>query len=126
MTGLDPSADFQRPTMAAAFPEATTQVVRVLRQMGYTNLADSRPSQRFYGQCHCKSGCSFVLTAPPDSTGTLMVWLEVEGEIIGEASLDSHGRIITNFDIVDPENLGIPSNWFERGLSSVASNHEDR
>lgn len=40
MTGLDPLADSQAPTMATAFPEVTTRIVEILRETGYPDLAD--------------------------------------------------------------------------------------
>lgn len=126
MTGLDSPANSQRPVMAAAFPEAVTRIVEALRQMGYPDLADSLPSQQFYGRCQCKPGCSFALTAPPGSAGSLMIWLEASGEIIGEASLDPQGKTITNFDIGNPKKLDIPPNWLERGLSHLPPSPEDR
>lgn len=126
MTGLDPLAGSRAPAMAAAFPEVTTRIVEILRETGYPELADPLPAQRFYGRCRCRPGCSFVLTAPAGSSSSLMVWLEVSGETVGEASLDPSGQIITDFDIGDPKNAGIPTNWLEYGLSLPAPSAEDR
>jgi hypothetical protein len=70
------------------------------------------------------------LTAPTGSSRSLMVWLEVSGETVGEASLDPAGQIITDFDIGDPKIAGIPPNWLEHGLTllapSTANLTEDR
>ncbi|WP_203924944.1 hypothetical protein [Rugosimonospora africana] len=126
MTGPDPTVDPQTPTMVVAFPEVTIRVAEILREMGYPDLADSLPTQRFYGRCRCKPGCSFVLTAPPDSSGSLMIWLEVSGETIGEVSLDPAGQIITNFDIGAPETLGVPTNWLDHGLTLLDPSADDR
>jgi hypothetical protein len=126
MTRLDPLADSQAPTMAAVFPEVTTRIVEILRETGYPDLAGPLPAQRFYGRCDCKPGCSFVLTSPPGSSGSLMIWLEVSGETVGEASLDPAGHIITGFDIGDPKTAGIPPNWLEHGLMLLAPSTEDR
>ena len=123
MTGFDPLAGSRAPTMAAAFPEVTTRIVEILRETGYPELAGPLPAQRFYGRCHCRPGCSFVLTAPPGSSSSLMVWLEVSGETVGEASLDPAGQIITDFDICNPKNAGIPPTWLEYGLTLPRSEH---
>ncbi|MEV0570875.1 hypothetical protein, partial [Dactylosporangium sp. NPDC050588] len=67
MTGPNRPTEPPRPTMATAFPDATARVVAVLHEMGHSDLADALPAQHFYGRCHCKPGCTFVLTAPPGS-----------------------------------------------------------
>jgi hypothetical protein len=124
MTRLDPLADSQAPTMATAFPEVTTRIIEILRGTGYPDLADPLPAQRFLGRCHCKPGCSFALTAPPGSSGSLMVWLEAAGETVGEASLDPAGQIVTDFYIGDPKTAGIPPDWLEHGLTLLARAQE--
>jgi hypothetical protein len=126
MTRRDPLTDFPAPFMATVFPEVTIRIVEILRETGYPELADPLPAQRFYGRCHCKPGCSFVLTAPPGSSGGLMVWLEVSGETVGEASLNPAGQIITDFEIGDPKNAGISPNWLEHGLALIAQSTEGR
>jgi integrase len=70
MTGLNPPDDL--PTMAVILPEVTAQIAAVLHQMGYRDLAETLPSQRFYGRCPCKPGCTFALTAPQGSSSTGM------------------------------------------------------
>lgn len=55
----------------------------------------------------------FVLTAPAGSSGSLMRWLEVGGEIVGEVSLDPGGQFVTNFDLCDCAAVGVPPDWFE-------------
>ncbi|MDG4826362.1 hypothetical protein O7635_31310 [Asanoa sp. WMMD1127] len=101
MSGQERLTEPPRLTMAVAFPDVTARVVAVLREMGYGDLADSLPAQRFYGHCRCRDGCSFLLTAPPGSSGSLMIWLEVSGEAVGEVSLDPPGRMITEIEIGD-------------------------
>ncbi|GAA1866385.1 hypothetical protein [Asanoa iriomotensis] len=119
VTGPNPPTEPPRPTMATIFPDATARVAGVLRELGHSDLADSLPAQHFHGRCHCKPGCTFVLTAPPGSSGSLMIWLEVSEETVGEVSVDPDGQTITNLDIGDPTTLGIPPTWLEDGLSSV-------
>lgn len=126
MTRRDPIADFPAPTMATVFPEVTIRIVEILRETGYPELADPLPAQRFYGRCHCKPGCSFVLTAPPGSSGSLMVWLEDSGETVGEASLNPAGQIIADFEIGDPKTAGISPNWLEHELALIARGTEGR
>lgn len=116
MTGPDRPTELPRPTMATAFPDVTARVVALLNHMGHSDLADSLAGQYFYGRCHCRPGCTFVLTAPPGSSGSLMVWLEIAGETVGEASLDPEGQTVTDLDISDPETLGIPPDWLDQGL----------
>ena len=111
MTGSGPSD--HPPTMATALPEVTAGIVAVLHQMGHPELAEPLPSQRFYGRCRCKPGCAFALTAWPGSSGTYMTWLQLDGEIIGQASLDPDCRTITDFELDDPDALGIPANWLD-------------
>jgi hypothetical protein len=124
MTGLNRPTEPPRPTMATAFPDATARVVAVLHEMGHSDLADSFPAQHFYGRCHCRPGCTFLLTAQPGSSGSLMIWLEVSGETVGEVSLDPEGQAITDLDIADPATLGIPPNWLKQGPSSFAPSAE--
>jgi hypothetical protein len=115
--------------MATVFPDVTARVVALLKQMGHSDLADSLAGQPFYGRCHCRPGCSFVLTAPPGSSGSFMVWLEIAGDPVGEVSLDPEAQTITDLDISDPETFGISSDWLEQVLAATAegrSPSEDR
>jgi hypothetical protein len=87
--------------------------VRVLAGMGEPGLAAILPRQGFYGRCGCEAGCRFVLTAPAGSSGSLMLWLEVGGNIVGEVSLDPDGRFVTNFDVSDCVAVGVAPDWFD-------------
>ncbi|MEV6965783.1 hypothetical protein AB0M47_11775 [Hamadaea sp. NPDC051192] len=99
--------------MAAALPEVTACLVGLLRELGHDDLAASLPTQFFHGRCGCRPGCSFVLTAPPEWTGTAMIWLEVCGKPIGQASLDLNCQLITNFEIDQPDLINLPLNWLD-------------
>ena len=121
MTGLNPPDDL--PAMAVILPEVTAQIAAVLHQMGYRDLAETLPCQRFYGRCPCKPGCTFALTAPQGSSGTGMVWLEIDGQTIGQASVSPDRRAITDVELTDPQTLGIPTTWLDQAIASSTKDH---
>jgi len=47
------------------------------------------------------------------SSGSLMLWLAVDGHIAGEVSLDPDGRFVTDFEISDCAALGIRPDWYD-------------
>ena len=46
-----------------------------------------------------------------------MTWLELDGQSVGQASLDPDGRMITDFEIAEPATLGIPTDWLRRATA---------
>jgi len=101
------------PLMGEAFPEVTGVLVGLLADMGEPDLAARLPRQGFCGRCGCKPGCTFVQTAPAGSSGSLMLWLEAGGNIVGEVSLDPGGRFVTDFDLCDCAAVGVRPDWVD-------------
>jgi hypothetical protein len=99
--------------MTEAQPHVSRELVRVLHAMGHHDLADQLPDQPFHGRCTCTPNCTFALTAPPGSSGTSMIWLELDGETIGQASLNPDGTRITDFEIGEPDVLGPHPTWLD-------------
>jgi hypothetical protein len=109
------------------FPLATSRVAEILVEVGESGLAERLLRQGFYGRCDCRSDCRFVLTAPAGSSGSLMLWLEVAGDIVGQVSLDPDGASVTNFEIDDCRMVGIPADWLDSpSLAPVPGRVADR
>jgi hypothetical protein len=100
------------PLLCEVLPEVSAVLARALAGLGEPELAARLPFQGFHGRCGCKPDCRFVLTAPAGSSGSLMLWLEVDGDIAGEVSLDPDGRFVTDFEISDCAALGIRPDWY--------------
>jgi hypothetical protein len=104
--------------MADLLPEITSLVVDILRDLGESELAARLPEQRFHGRCRCRADCTYAMSAPPGSSGTFMLWLELGGEILGEASLDPDCTMITNFTI-DHLALGVSPDWLTTADAAI-------
>lgn len=100
------------PLLADVLPGVTSHLIDILHGLGQPEpeLAARLQRQSFHGRCRCRPGCEFALTAPRGSGGTFMLWLEVDGETIGEADLDPDGTRITAFTIVDHEGF---ADWLD-------------
>ncbi len=72
--------------MAGAHSDVTRKLVQMLRTMGHHELANQLPNQPLHGRCACTPACTSALTAPPGSSGTYLIWLELGSETIGQAS----------------------------------------
>jgi hypothetical protein len=115
--GSDPGA----PLLIEVFPQVTEVVATILADMNEPELAASLLGQQFHGRCDCVPGCRFVLTAPAGSAGSLMLWLEAAGDVVGEVSLDPSGTFVTNLDIGDCAAVGISPDWLSVTVSADAA-----
>jgi hypothetical protein len=109
------------PLLREVLPEISVALAGTLTGLGEPELAASLPFLGFHGRCGCKPGCRFVLTAPAGSSGSLMLWLEVGDDIVGEVSLDQDGMLITAFEISDCAALGIRLDWHDATAAEAES-----
>jgi len=80
-------------------PEFLARVTMLLERLGEHEMAVGLAGQAYYGECRCGPRCHAVLTAPPGSSSSVMIWLEDEGGIVGEVSLDADGAMITAVEL---------------------------
>lgn len=92
--------------LSDARPNLLRRMLVLLENVGEPGLAARLATQTYYGECPCKPHCRAVLTAPPGSSSPLMLWLEDDGEIAGQVSLNADGTMVTLVEL--DEDLGEP------------------
>jgi hypothetical protein len=89
------------PRMADAFPEMTAEIIEMLRDEGWDDLATQFEGLRYHGRCQRTLTCPCLATNGEGRTGSAVIMLERDEECLFWLHMDDDATTVLAVEVLD-------------------------